>query len=498
MQSAPAAFVRSAAPPNVLFLMADQFRYDGLHQNGNSLIRTPHLDALAAQSANCSQFFVQAPVCVPSRVSYFTGRYPHTHKNRVNYTPCDAREIFLQRILHDARYQTGSVGKLHYYPPTASHARSTGFDYVMLHDGVEATDPYSDYVRWRQSHDPQASVPYSALSRSVPSGKNPYRSAISYEFTPTHWTGQETCRMLRTFCSSRQPFFLFSSFFKPHSPFGIPAPFDAMYDDMDFPLPRRVTVRDIQKLPLPLQRLTLRAPEYKTDPERLQWIYRSYYAAIAMVDAEIGRILQLLKELDRADDTIVIFGTDHGAQLLEHGLMDKNVFFESSVHVPFLIHYSGHVKAGSYPQLLQSVDVLPTILDLCGIPIPDRVQGRSFANLVLGNESGYLARDLVFSENIIPEVITTRTLNMPFVPGKGVSGVRHPDAKMVRSERWKYNHYPDGGAELFDLRNDPNEEDNLAADPRHAPVIGELRTAILDWMITADENDQIAPRWLLS
>jgi arylsulfatase len=490
--------VPRAARPNVLFLMADQFRYDGIRANGNRRIQTPHLDALAEQSANCSQFFVQAPVCVPSRVSYFTGRYPHSHKNRVNYTPCDPREIFLQRMLHDAGYQTGSVGKLHYYPPTASHARETGFDSVLLHDGVEATDPYSDYVRWRRDHDPQASVPYNALAPSVPAGGNPFRSAIPYEFTPTHWTGEETCRMLRRFCASRQPFFLFSSFFKPHSPFGVPAPFDAMYDGVDFPLPRRVTLEDIQKLPLPLQKLILRAPEYKTDSERLQWIYRSYYAAVAMVDREIGSILQVLNESGRADDTIVIFGTDHGAQLLEHGLMDKNVFFEASEHVPFLIRYPGRIHSARCAELLQSVDVLPTILDLCGVPVAERVQGRSFANLVLGNRSSYVARDLVFSENIIPEVITTKTLNMPFVRGKGIAGIPHPDAKMVRTSRWKYNYYPRNGAELFDLHNDPNEENNLAGDPRQAPILSELRSAMLDWMITADENDQISPRWLLS
>lgn len=98
--------------PNVLFLMADQLRYDCLGANGNPLIRT----------------------CVPSRVSYFTGPYPHSLKNRVNYTPCDRREVFLQRMLQDAGSQTGPVGKLHYYPPTAGHARTTGFDRVMPGD----------------------------------------------------------------------------------------------------------------------------------------------------------------------------------------------------------------------------------------------------------------------------------------------------------------------------------------------------------------------------
>jgi arylsulfatase len=484
------------ARPNILFLMADQFRYDCLAANGNRIVRTPNLDRLAARAANFRQAFVQSPVCVPSRVSYFTGRYAHSHHNRVNYTPCDPREVFLQRMLHDAGYQTGVVGKLHYWPPTAEHARSTGFDRVLIHDGVGSTDPYSDYVKWRRAHDPQAAVPYSAVAKKVAPGKNPFRAIIDYEYSPTHWTGEESCRMLRELAQSSQPFFLFASFFKPHSPFDTNAPYDSMYDGAEIPLPRRTTLEDIQKLPLPCQKLILRGrrPEYLTEPERLEWMYRSYYGAVSMIDYEMGRILDELERSRRGRDTIVIFGTDHGDQLLEHGLMGKNIFFESSVHVPFLVAGPGIAHA-VYDQPVEMVDLLPT-LDLCGLPIPERVQGRSFRALVTGNPAAYRAREMVFSENIIPEVITGGALDMPFVPGQGVAGIRHPDAKMVRTPEWKLNYYPGHGAELYDLRNDPQEERNLIADASHRGTAGELQQAILDWMITADENDQIARRWL--
>ena len=480
-------------PPNILFLMADQFRFDCLGANGNRLIRTPNLDRLASQSANFSHAFVQAPVCVPSRVTYFTGRYPHSHKNRVNYTPCNPSEVFLQRMLKDAGYQTGCVGKLHFYPPTAEHARSTGFDRVLLHDGVGSTDPYSDYVIWRRANDPKASVPYTSLARDIAPGKNPFRGAIEYEYTPTHWTGEETCRMLREFSRSPKPFYLLSSFFKPHSPLDTPVPYDSMFDAVDIPLPRRTTLEDIRKLPLPLQKLALRArqPEYTIPPERLEWMYRSYYAAVAMVDYEMGRILDELERSGRSRDTIVLFGTDHGAQLLEHGVTDKNVFFESSVHVPFLLKYPGRVQAGRRDELIGMIDVLPTLLELSSLPIPKQVQGRSFA---APSSEG---REIVFSENIIPEIITGGNFNMAFVPGQGVAGIRHPDAKMARTRRWKLNYYPGHGEELYDLENDPHEERNLAADPAQRNVISELRQAILDWMITADENDQIAEKWLL-
>ena len=127
--------------------MLDQWRLDCLGANGNGIIQTPHLDELASHSANFTQACVQAPVCVPSRVSFFTGRYPHSHKNRVNYTPYEQSEPMIQRLLQDAGYGTDSVGKLHFHPPTAAHARSTGFDTVLLDDGIGRTDRYSDYVK---------------------------------------------------------------------------------------------------------------------------------------------------------------------------------------------------------------------------------------------------------------------------------------------------------------------------------------------------------------
>ncbi len=490
--AASAAQVAGPTRPNILFLMADQFRFDCLGANGNRLIHTPNLDRLAAESANFSNAFVQAPVCVPSRVSYFTGRYPHSHKNRVNYTPCDPREVFLQKMLKNAGYQTGTVGKLHLYPPTVEHAHESGWDRVQLHDGVGSTDRYSDYNRWRRANDPHAATPYSALAKGVPAGKNPFRAAVEYQFSPEHWTGEETCKMLREFTEARKPFFLYSSFFKPHSPFNTATPYDSMYDGVEIPLPKRVTLQDLQKLPLPLQKLILRgrSPEYLIPPERLEWMYRSYYGAVSMVDYEIGRIFKELDNSGQGRGTIVIFGTDHGAQLLEHGLMDKNVFFEASVHVPFLFRYPGGAGAGKRDEFVEMVDLVPTLLELCGLIVPKYVQGRSFAKPAPG-------REMVFSENIIPEIITGGALDMAFVPGKGVAGIRHPDAKMVRTRQWKLNYYPGNGAELYDLVNDPHEERNLVNDPQQKGRVGELRQALLDWMITADENDQIAERWLI-
>ncbi len=494
--SAAGAIAAAPAPrPNVLFIMSDQLRYDCLGANGNRIVKTPNMDRLASESANFTHAFVQAPVCVPSRISYFTGRYPHSHRNRVNYTPCDPREVFFYRLLQQAGYRTGSVGKLHFHPPTAEHARATGFDVVHLDDGVAMTDSYSDYVRWRKANDPQAGVPYNA---TVKNARNPFRARIEYRYTPTAWVGAQGRQALHGFAASPEPFFLFVSFFKPHGPHTVPEPYDAMYDGVEIPMARPVTLEDIRRLPAPVQKQILRGkPEYATDRTQLQWIYRSYYGGVSMVDHEVGLLLEELERSGKAQNTIVILASDHGDQLLEHGLQGKNVFFEASVRVPLMVRWPGQVRAGKYSELMETVDVAPGVLECCGVPAPASCQGRSFAPLICGGRRGYAPRETVFAENIIPEVITNRALDMPFTPGEGVGGIRHPDAKMLRTRRWKFNYYPGNGGELYDLENDPEELRNLYSDPSHQETVREMKGRLLDWLITTDENDQIARRWLV-
>jgi arylsulfatase A-like enzyme len=502
LQTGLAAATAAAAPaqavrPNVLFIMLDQWRFDCLGAHGNSLIRTPNLDRLAARSADMTQTCVQAPVCVPSRISFFTGRYPHSHKNRVNYTPYEQPEPMIQRLLHDAGYQTGSVGKLHFHPPTPEHARSTGFDRVLLDDGINRTDRYSDYVKWREEHDPKADVYYQKTVQKPPPGQNPFRAVIDEDFTPTAWTSEQTRAVLGDFASASKPFFLYSSYFKPHSPHTIPQPYDALYNDVTIPLPKQVDIESIQRLPLPVQKMILRSKVYDMDRENLEWRYRSYYGDVTWLDEEVGKTLDELDRHGLTDNTIIIVSTDHGDQMLEHGLFGKNVFFEDSVHIPLLVSWPKHVRPGVYSELIEAVDVLPTVLELCGLPIPDHVQGRSFAALIAGDRAQYRPREAIFAENIMPEVITDGDEGYFFEPGQGVGGIRHPDAKMVRTNRWKLNYYVGHGGELYDLENDPGEWNNLYDDPEHAAIVQELKGVLLDWLISADENDQIAPKWLI-
>ncbi len=488
-----------AKRPNILLIMTDQQRWDSLGVSGNALVRTPNLDRLAASGAYFTHAFVQSPVCVPSRISLFTGRYAHSHRNRVNYTPLDRSEVLMLAWLREAGYRTAAVGKLHYYPPTKEEALRTGFDAVELHDGVPFTDAWSDYVRWRNARDPLNYLPYRSLAKPIAEGKNPFRSSIAAEFTDTAWTGERTREQLRQLAGGDKPFFLHASFWKPHGPFEVAEPYASMFDGVDFPLPLRTTLADVEKFPLPLAKLVLRdGPKVLDIPrERLQWIYRSYFGTINHVDVEIGGILQTLKQLGLTENTIVVFTSDHGAQLMEHGIMDKNCFFEASVRVPLIVAWPGKIRAGTRSEMIEMIDLLPTLFELLGLPEPKSCQGRSFAPLLADRGGKYVPHDAIFSENIIPEVITGGNLDMPFEKGRGIAGIRHPDAKMVRTERWKYNYYPEGSAELYDLKGDPHEQANLAGRPEQHEIEAEMKDRLLKWLTTADEADQIAPRWLL-
>ncbi len=488
---------RGSEKPNILFIMTDQQRWDCVGANGNAIIQTPNLDRLAVRGANFTHAFVSSPVCVPSRISFFTGRYAHSHRNRVNYTPLDRSEVLMQARLKAAGYRTISVGKLHYYPPTPEEALRTGFDAVELHDAVSFTDRWSDYVKWRLAKDPKKDVNYRALATDIAPGKNPFRSAIDAAFTETAWTGERARHWVSELASGSQPFFLYVSFWKPHSPYEVAAPYDGMYDDVKIPIADTVSLNEVPKLPPPVQKLAMRNGGPKLDPERLQWAYRSYYGTISHVDHEIGAILDALEATGKAADTLIVFSSDHGDQLFEHAITDKNCFFESSVRVPFMVSLPGRIKPARYDQLIETVDLLPTLFEFIGLPEPREVQGRSFAPLIADMGRTYTPRDAVFSENVIPEVITGRKLDLPFEKGQGVDGVRHPDAKMVRTDRWKYCYYPAGYAELYDLKADPGERTNLAGRPEVHPIEDEMRTRLLDWLINSAETDQIAPRWLL-
>ena len=361
------------------------------------------------------------------------------------------------------------------------------------------SNKYSDYVAWL---DKQGALPpggnYRACRKDHP---NPYTAALEDRYHETTWCGEQSRAFLRRLAGAGQPFFLFSSYWKPHSPFEVPEPWASMYNDTEITPPRKVSAAYIESLPPGLRLFALRDGGREMSDEALAWQYRAYYGAVSQIDREVGLTLDLLDELGRGRDTIVIFCSDHGDVMREHGMTGKNTFFDSAVHVPFMIRCPGVIQAGRYEQLTESTDLLGSLFSLCafgahcGLEAPYSSQGRDFSGLISGSCRPYEEREYVFAENIIPEVITGNK-DFYFVKNRGIKGIRHPDAKMIRSKQWKYNYYA-GDEELYDLQNDPEEMVNLAGDPRFADVKGRLKDELLRWLVTAGETEQIAPSWYI-
>jgi hypothetical protein len=363
------------------------------------------------------------------------------------------------------------------------------------YDSASFTDEWSDYVKWRQENDPQKDLNYRAVAKNIAPGKNPFRAALDAQFTDTAWTGLRARHWLGELARGSRPFFLHVSFWKPHSPYEVAAPYDALYDSVEIPIPDTASGDAAQNLPPPLRTLALRNGGLKLNRERMQWAYRSYYGSITHVDHEIGLLLDALDaSAQRQTRSSSLAPTT--ATSFSNTVSRTRTAFEPSVQravhgSPAWAHQAGATTSSSDGRFT------PDAFEFIGLPEPREVQGRSFAPLIADMGRTYEPHDAVFSEIIIPEVITSGRLDMPFEKGKGVAGTRHPDAKMVRTTRWKYCYYPDCYAELYDLQADPQERTNLAGRVEMRELEFDLRTRLLNWMINSTEADQIADRWLL-
>ncbi|MDW7658211.1 MAG: sulfatase-like hydrolase/transferase [Bacillota bacterium] len=206
--------------------------------------------------------YVQAPVCVPSRQSFFTGRYPRSHKNRVNYTLMNSDVKLMQQYFQDSGCKTGFVGKLHYFPPTLEYALSTGFNDGKLHDGgVAVCDNHSQYVDWLiQNCGESIAANYRQTQKDH---LNPFAAELDDAYHETTWCGHETIHMLNELKQSDEPFFLFSSYWKPHSPFEISDPWASMYQNTQVPIPEKVSKDYVDSLPEAIQSLIYRYRNYE-------------------------------------------------------------------------------------------------------------------------------------------------------------------------------------------------------------------------------------------
>ncbi len=456
--------------PNILWVCADQMRYDTVAALGNPHIRTPNLDRLVAGGTAFTRTYTQNPVCTPSRASFLTGRYPAAHRvyrNGVESFP--SSEVLVTRLLADAGYDCGLVGKLHLSTATRHETRpDDGYRcYQWSHSPMTGeADKYNAYHQWLRD---EKGVDASALFENQLDFISP---GVPADLHQTTWCAEMAIRFIGE--KRDGPWMLSVNPYDPHPPFDPPADYLDRYDPADIP-PPLFRPSDLERQPqfanVRAQTVTASDPlasdvrnyAYSNQsergyrpPERYDGraVKAAYYAMIELLDNQLGRIVAALEDSGQIDNTIIVFMSDHGELLGDHGLLYKGCrFFEGLVHVPMIISWPGRVAARLQSDaLVELVDIAPTLLEAAGLEVPEAMQGKSLLPILTGTAPPGHHKDLVicdFNDSVGYSPVPDRT-----------------QATMTFDGRWKLiiYHSHDIG-ELFDLETDPGEFDNRFDDP---------------------------------
>ncbi len=475
-----------AAParPNILFICTDQQRYDALGCYGNEHIITPTIDALATEGVLFERCYVQNPVCAPSRASLVTGRYPSAHGLWANGVALAPDEELFSRALADAGYDCGLIGKLHLaadFGGRSEPRRDDGFRYFQWSHDPYHTAPQNAYHQWLEARFPHY----------LTAAKDP-QNPVSFENLPTEaqysqWVAEKATEFLQSARDPAKPFFLFANFFDPHHPFGAPDDYLNLYDPDT--LPRPIGQPGELATKPPVQTDASRAsyaghePGFTTYSDAgIQEIVRTYYAMVTLIDDAVKRILDTLNGLGLREQTLVIFTSDHGEMLGDHNLLLKGpMMYESAVRVPLILRWPGHLPAGQRrPELVQWMDLCPTLLDAAALPPLPRNQAQSLLPLARGDEDAQ-PRGWALS--------SYRNSGHPYDPPVHLTMLRRGDYKLVVYHGAPATIRPRTG-ELYNLRHDPRELNNLWNDAGHAQTRVELQEFLLDTLIETEDRTQ--------
>ncbi len=491
------------ARPNFLFVMCDQLRQDYLSCYGHETLETPHIDRLAGAGVRFDNAFCQAPLCAPSRASFYTGRYQSSHGVCSNDDATRVGEYMLGDYLRPLGYRTAVVGKTHSYKSQAdiercaidpcSHlartAASGGFEPYEHHEGlypdpiVPADLGYNTYLKSLGYADRN---PWQTRANSSIDGRGnmhsgwslrsaAYPAAVCEEHSETAFTTLRAMDFIRS--AGARPWCLHLSYIKPHWPLIAPSPYHSRYRKSDIQKPVRSDCE--RENPHPVVDAFMRAEysrSYADDAVR-DIAVPAYMGLVKQVDDHIGRLLAFLKERKLLDTTVIVLTSDHGDYLGDHWLGEKDLFHEPSVKIPLIVvdpSVRGQVAGGSAcAELVEAVDIVPTFVELAGGEIcRERIEGRSLAPLLRSPESVGNWRECVVSEIDYCDRGARYLLNL---------GPYDCRATMVRDRRWKYIHYHGFGYQLFDLENDPDELNDLGRGEPAQPVARRMKDALVEW-----------------
>lgn len=484
--------------PNILWYCTDQQRFDTIAALKNSSINTPNIRRLRNIGTTFTHAFAQAPVCTPSRASFLTGMYPSAlgvNQNGVPSFPDHYADRLIPRRLADEGYMCGLVGKLHIASAAGGQEPRVNDGYEVFeysHDHKGPNLPGNDYARWLRElgldpvgilEPPIASSTYQegANSQSFGGLKEPTKNKdnIPSEVHQTRWCTEKSLEFLEKAKNQERPWLLSVNPFDPHPPYDPPWEYYRRYnaDQMDGPHFGEHDIEQQKKLEAAGVDFQSKAREISdAEAKRIQ---ATYYAMIEQIDFEFGRILDWLDENDLTQNTIIIFMSDHGEMLGDHGLILKGCrFYEGLIRVPLIISYPGTYQQGIVSdELVELIDLAPTIHETIGLDIPYYIQGLSLHSLLKGDREHH--RDAVRAESY--------------------GCIDFPDqthATMYRDDKWKLVSYHGKNIhELYNIDKDPWELTNLSEDPRHQEILHELIIRSFDATVASHVPDlpRVAP-----
>lgn len=428
--------------PNVLFLICDDLNCD-LGSYGHPIVQSPNIDRLAESGVRFENAYCQYPLCGPSRASFMTGLYPDQTLVRRNAIYIRERIPEVQtmaQMFRENGYFATRIGKIYHYN-------------VPLHIGTSGhDDPYSwDYTINARGRDREEHDLIFSLRPGLFGGTLSWLAAEGVDEEQTDGiAATDAIRLLKQYARENRRFFLAVGLFRPHTPYVAPKKYFDLYP------PEKIVVPEVPEgyldtLPAPARESVTRMKEQvNLADDRARHAIQAYYASITFADAQVGRILKALKETGLAENTIVLFTSDHGYHMGEHGHYQKTTLFENSARVPLIISGPGVEAAGqSTKAFAEMVDFYPTLAELCGLRAPDYLSGVSLVP-VLKDPDARPRRDAL-----------TQYLN-------GYS---------LRTPRYRYTEWGEEGkegTELYDHESDPHEMTNLANLPEHAQLIQQL------------------------
>lgn len=440
----------STALPNIVLIHSDQHRFDCVGANGHRLLRTPHMDRLAAEGVNFTHAFTPTAICSPERASLLTGLWPTQHgclsiPGAEIYHPArDAVPLF-SKLLRETGYRMGYVGKWHAELPGGP--RDWGFEDVV---------GQGQYGQWRLDQ----GLPPRPRTNGWFGEADP---DIRPEESHLAWEADHAIRMIRAFHDAGSPFLVRWDPVEPHLPNIVPEPYLSMYPPETIP-------------PWPSFPDPLNAKPYIQSQQRRTWkvegwgweswapIVSRYLGEVSLLDAQIGRVLDTLDALGLTQHTLVVYTTDHGDLCGAHGMMDKHfVMYDDVMRVPLMARWPGHLPAGIACDafVVHALDLATTFCRAARVSPPESFEGRDLVDVALGEDP---------------------------LPRPDVFGMWHGgqfgsfSQRMVRDRRWKYVWNCTAEDELYDLQADPGERLNLAPDPAFAGELKRLRDRLIEWM----------------